>query len=42
MNNSKTFSFKEWFFNESKAIIFPPEIQQKLHEIANKMLPILI
>jgi hypothetical protein len=42
MNNSKTFSFKEWFFNESKAIVFPPEIQQKLHEIANKMLPILI
>ena len=28
--------------NESKAIIFPPEIQQKLHDIANKMLPILI
>lgn len=28
--------------NESKAIVFPPEIQQKLHDIANKMLPILI
>ena len=28
--------------NESKAIVFPPEIQQKLHDITNKMLPILI
>ena len=39
-------TFKQFFqkqeLNESKAIIFPPEIQQKLHDIANKMLPILI
>ena len=42
MNNQNKISFKVWFFNESKAIVFPPEIQQKLHDIANKMLPILI
>ena len=39
-------TFKQFFYrqeiNESKAIVFPPEIQQKLHDIANKMLPILI
>jgi hypothetical protein len=39
-------TFKQFFqsqeLNESKAIVFPPEIQQKLHDIANKMLPILI
>ncbi len=42
MNNQNKISFKEWFFNESKAIVFPPEIQQKLHDISNKILPILI
>ena len=42
MNNSKKISFKEWFFNESKAIIFPPEIQKKLYDIAKKMLSILV
>jgi hypothetical protein len=42
MNNQNKISFKEWFFNESKAIVFPPEIQQKLHDISNKMLSILI
>ena len=39
-------TFKQFFqrqeLNESKAIVFPPEIQQKLHDIANKMLPTLI
>ena len=39
-------TFKQFFqkqeLNESKAIIFPPETQQKLHDIADKMLPTLI
>ena len=39
--NFKQF-LKSQELNESKAIVFPPEIQQKLHDITNKMLPILI
>jgi len=39
-------TFKQFFYrqeiNESKAIMFPPEIQDKLYDIANKMIPALM
>lgn len=39
-------TFKQFFqrqeLNESKAIMFPPEVQDKLYDIANKMLPALM
>lgn len=39
-------TFKQFFYrqeiNESKAIMFPPEVQDKLYDIANKMIPALM
>ena len=39
-------TFKQFFqrqeLNESKAIMFPPEVQDKLYDIANKMIPALM
>lgn len=33
-------NFKEWLLKEGKAIVFPPEVQQKLYSIAEKILDI--